>query len=78
MHHDGDVPGEQVLGVRPRLGGLPALRVGQEDLDGVGVHLRGPGERAAVQELVLLGQARSDVDPDQLFCHPGDPTDRRW
>jgi len=70
VHEDGDVGAEQRLGVRTRLRRLPALRIGEEHLDGVGVHLRGAGQRAAAVQLVRLGPARSDVHADQLLSHP--------
>ena len=47
-------------------GALVALRVGQEDLHAVGVHLRRPGQRPAVVELVVVGQAGADVYADRV------------
>ena len=47
-------------------GRLPALRVGQEDLHAVGVHLRRAGQRTAVVELVVVGQAGADVYADRV------------
>jgi len=65
-HH---VPGAQRVGVRTRCGRLPALRVGQEDLHPVGVHLRGPGERAAGLQVAVLGDSGADVYADRVSCH---------
>ena len=61
------------VGVRPRLRGLVALRIGQEDLHAVGVHLRRAGQRAAVVELVVVGQAGADVYADRVHRHAGRP-----
>jgi len=66
MDHDQDVARPQVLGVRPGLRIGVALRVGQEDLDPVGVHLRRPGERSAVLEPAVVGQTRADVYADRV------------
>ena len=60
---------QQGLGVRPRFRGLVALRVGEEDLDAVGVHLRRAGQRTAVVELVVVGQAGADVYADRVLRH---------
>jgi hypothetical protein len=73
VHDHHDVAGEQVRGVRTGLGRRPALGIGQEDLDAVGVHLRRPGERAAVVELVVVGQPGADMYADRVSyrvtCH---------
>ena len=55
--------------VRARLGVLVALRIGQEHLDAVGVHLGRAGQRTAVQEFVVVGQTRADVDTDRVNRH---------
>ena len=51
------------------LGVLVALRIGQEHLDAVGVHLGRAGQRTAVQEFVVVGQTRADVDTDRVNRH---------
>ena len=65
-------PVAQGLGVRPRQRRLPALRIGEEDLHAVGVHLRGAGDRPAVEQLVVLGQAGADVYADRVGRHGRD------
>ena len=66
-HHD--VALQQLVGVRAWFRALVALRVGQEDLHAVGVHLGGPGERPAVVELVVVGQSGAHVYADRVSYH---------
>ncbi len=67
MDDDGHVAGPEVLGVRARLRRLVALRVGQEDLHPVGVHLRGARQGSAVQQGAVVGQPWADVYADRVW-----------
>ena len=66
---DHDVALHERVGVRPWFRALVALRVGQEDLHAVGVHLRRAGQRTAAVELVVAGQAGTDVYADRVSSH---------
>jgi hypothetical protein len=66
---DHDVGRQQVGLVGTRLGILVALRIGQEHLDAVGVHLGRAGQRTAVQEFVVVGETWADVHADRVNRH---------
>jgi hypothetical protein len=69
-HH---VAAGQRVGVRTRQRLGPPLRIGEKDLHTVGVHLRRPGERSALDQRVVLGQAATHVYADRVSAHAGRP-----